>query len=119
MTARMARRFLQHRMALASLLLLMLLTLLAVAAPLVEAWLGVDANEADLFGRFAQPSAEHPLGTDELGRDLLVRLLYGGRVSLAVGLSAAVGWLDIVLLPALAGFAAITGYALWKSRKSA
>ena len=89
MTARMARRFLQHRMALASLLLLALLTLLAVAAPLVEAWLGVDANEADLFGRFAQPSAEHPLGTDELGRDLLVRLLYGGRVSLAVGLSAA------------------------------
>lgn len=89
MTARMARRFLQHRMALASLLLLALLTLLAAAAPLVEAWLGVDANKADLFGRFAQPSAGHPLGTDELGRDLLVRLLYGGRVSLAVGLSAA------------------------------
>jgi peptide/nickel transport system permease protein len=90
MAARMARRFLQHRLAVASLVLLVLLALLAIAAPLVEALLGVDANMADLFGRFAPPSAEHPLGTDELGRDLAVRLLYGGRVSLAVGLSAAV-----------------------------
>jgi peptide/nickel transport system permease protein len=90
MAARMARRFLQHRLALASLVLLVLLGLLALAAPLVEAWLGVDATAANLFNRFAAPSAEHPLGTDELGRDLLVRLLYGGRVSLAVGLSAAV-----------------------------
>lgn len=90
MAARMARRFLQHRLALASLVLLLLLALLALAAPLVEAWLGVDANQADLFNRFAPPSAAHPLGADELGRDLAVRLLYGGRVSLAVGLSAAV-----------------------------
>jgi len=90
MAARMARRFMQHRLAVASLALLVLLALLAIAAPLVEAVLGVDANMADLFGRFAPPSAEHPLGTDELGRDLAVRLLYGGRVSLAVGLSAAV-----------------------------
>lgn len=88
--ARMARRFMQHRLALASLILLVLLGLLAIAAPLVEYALGVDANMANLFGRFAPPSFEHPLGTDELGRDLLVRLLYGGRVSLAVGLSAAV-----------------------------
>jgi len=90
MAARMARRFMQHQLALASLALLVLLSLLAIAAPLIETALGVDANAADLFGRFTPPSFEHPLGTDELGRDLLVRLLYGGRVSLAVGLSAAV-----------------------------
>jgi len=62
---------------------------LALAAPLIEAALGVDANAVDLFSRFQPPSAQHPLGTDELGRDLLVRLLYGGRVSLLVGLVAA------------------------------
>ena len=48
--------------------------------------LGVDPNAVDLFRRFAPPSAEHPLGTDELGRDLFLRLLYGGRVSLFVGI---------------------------------
>ena len=41
--------------------------------------------------RFARPSAAHPLGTDEAGRDVLVRLLYGGRVSLLVGLAGATG----------------------------
>jgi peptide/nickel transport system permease protein len=86
----MALRFMQHRLAMASLLLLVVLALLALSAPLVEDWLGVDANAANLFGRFATPSAQHPLGTDELGRDLFVRLLYGGQISLAVGISAAV-----------------------------
>ena len=77
----------------ASVLALALLALLiaaAIAAPLVEAALGVDATATDLLSRYRPPSAEHPLGTDEIGRDVLVRLLYGGRVSLAVGLVAAV-----------------------------
>ena len=83
------RRFRRHRLAVASAVVLVVLALLAVTAPLVAAALGVDGEEVNLFNRFAAPSAAHPLGTDELGRDLLVRLLYGGRVSLAVGLVAA------------------------------
>ena len=90
MAARMARRFLEHRLALASLAVLVAMGIASLGAPLVELALGVDAESANLFNRFAPPSAQHPLGADELGRDLLVRLLYGGRVSLAVGLSAAV-----------------------------
>ena len=69
--------------------LLAALAALAVAAPLIAAALGHDPNEVDLLARFQAPSASHPLGTDEIGRDVLLRLLYGGRVSLAVGLTAA------------------------------
>ncbi|MAO54876.1 MAG: NAD synthetase [Rhodospirillaceae bacterium] len=83
------RRFLRHRLAVASAALLAVLALLSLAAPLFESWLGLDANTVDLFNRFAPPSADHPLGTDEAGRDVLLRLLYGGRVSLFVGISAA------------------------------
>lgn len=84
-----ARRFRRHKLALASLGILVVLALLAAAAPLVAFILGVDPEAVDLLARFAAPSAAHPLGTDELGRDFLVRLLYGGRVSLIVGVTAA------------------------------
>ena len=84
------RRFLRHRLALGSLIVLVLLVLVALAAPLVEAALGLDANRVSLLARFQPPSATHWLGTDELGRDLLLRLLHGGRVSLLVALVTAV-----------------------------
>ena len=83
-------RFLEHRMALASGALLIVLTLSALAAPWVAAWLGLDPEEVDLLARYEPASVAHPLGTDELGRDVLARLLYGGRVSLLVGLATAV-----------------------------
>ncbi len=73
----------------AGLLLLAVLGLAALAAPLAAAWLEHDPFLPDLFTRFEPPSATHPLGTDDLGRDLLLRLLYGARVSLVVGLMAA------------------------------
>ena len=89
MTSRMVRRFLRHRLAVGSLLTLLLLGLLSLGAPLVESLLGLDGERTDLFQRNQPPSLEHPLGTDEIGRDLLARLLQGGRVSMAVALVAA------------------------------
>lgn len=61
----------------------------ALLAPVVQDWLGHDPFAPDLFRRFEPPSEAHPLGTDDLGRDLLLRLLHGARVSLTVGIAAA------------------------------
>ncbi|WP_439549214.1 ABC transporter permease [Falsiroseomonas sp.] len=72
------------------LFLIGMLALGALAAPLVQAWLSVDPFAPDLFNRLGPPSATNPLGTDDLGRDLLLRLLHGARVSLAVGLATAI-----------------------------
>ncbi len=84
------RRFIRHRLALGGGGLLVVFTLFALAAPLFEIWLGTGMDDIDLMNRFSGPSAAHLLGTDELGRDVFIRLLFGGRVSLFVGLSAAV-----------------------------
>lgn len=79
------RRFRRHRMAVAGLLMVGLFALLALAAP----WLIPYAPTAqDLDGMYGPPSLRHPLGTDELGRDLLARIAYGGRVSLTIGVLA-------------------------------
>lgn len=77
-------------LAFTALCILAVLILVVLAAPLVASALGHDVNEADLLLRYQPPSLEHPLGTDEIGRDVLLRLLYGGRVSLSVGLIAAI-----------------------------
>ena len=71
------------------LLLLAAIAALSFAGPPLGAALGIDLNAVDLLDRFAGPSPPHPLGTDELGRDVLVRLLAGGRVSLTIGIAAA------------------------------
>jgi peptide/nickel transport system permease protein len=84
------RRFRRHKLAIFSAGILLTMILLVIIAPVFEAWLGVGANDVDLYSRMEAPSAAHPLGTDELGRDVLIRLLYGGRVSLFTGLTAAV-----------------------------
>jgi len=79
------RRFRRHRLALAGALILGLMTLAVVFGP----WLWpVPINEIDFTARLQGPSWRHPLGTDDLGQDLLARMLYGGRISLAVGLVA-------------------------------
>lgn len=86
---RRLRRFLANRPAVLSGIILAILAIGALGAPLIERWLGLDNTVTNLFNRFQPPSAMHWLGTDEAGRDMLLRLLYGGRVSLIVGLTAA------------------------------
>jgi peptide/nickel transport system permease protein len=99
------------------LLLLALIAVASVVGPPLAAALGIDPQAVDLLDRLAGPSPTHPLGTDELGRDVLFRLLEGGRVSLSIGIAAAIaaaalgtavgliagylgGWTDRVLMRA-------------------
>jgi len=79
------RRFRRHRMAVSSLGVLAALVAAVVLGPL--AWhMPIDA--LDFSATMQGPSAAHPFGTDDLGQDLLARMLYGGRISLAVGIAA-------------------------------
>ena len=79
--------------------------LLIVAAILVGPLLWrLPINEIDFAAKLEGPSWAHPLGTDDLGQDMLARLLYGGRISLAVGLAAMLVAITVgVLVGALAG----------------
>jgi len=79
------RRFRRHRLAVVSTAILALIIVTVVLGPL---WWQVPINDIDFTATLAGPSWQHPLGTDDLGQDLLARILYGGRISLAVGLAA-------------------------------
>ena len=79
------RRFRRHRLAVAGLAILGLMALAVAFGPLI--W-QVPINDIDFTAHLDGPSWGHPFGTDDLGQDLLARMLYGGRISLAVGLSA-------------------------------
>jgi len=81
---RILSRFARHRLAVAGSAVLAALALLSALA----AWGPYSPDAPDLGNVLANPSPAHPLGTDELGQDLLTRLLYGGRVSLLVGVCA-------------------------------
>ncbi len=77
-----------------TLLALGVISLLAVACligpPVVENVLKVDPNRTHVTDRYLPPTAAHLLGTDDLGRDQLIRLLYGGRISLAIAFTASI-----------------------------
>src|SRR5215468_12049072 len=81
------RRFSRHRLAVASGLVLIAMVLAILLGTTV--W-SVPINDIDFAARLGSPSWQHPLGTDDLGQDLLARMIYGGRISLAVGLAAMV-----------------------------
>ena len=95
------RRFKRHRLALAGTVLLCLMALAVLLGP----WLwNVPINVIDFSAKLKGPSLGHPLGTDDLGQDLLARMLYGGRISLAVGVaSMLVAILAGVVIGAIAG----------------
>ncbi|MER7273072.1 ABC transporter permease [Dactylosporangium sp. NPDC000244] len=97
-----ARRFFRHRLALAGLIMLGLFALAAIVLPWI---LGTDPNQVIPTAIRQPPGAGHPLGTDSAGRDVLARLLVGGRISLLVGLSSAlVATLIGLMLGAVAGY---------------
>ncbi|MCA3285929.1 MAG: ABC transporter permease [Roseomonas sp.] len=97
------RRFRKHKLAVVSALVLSFLILAVVFGPLV--W-RVPINEIDFSVILQGPSLAHPLGTDDLGQDLLARMLYGGRISLAVGFTAMLVAVSVgILIGAIAGLA--------------
>jgi len=79
------RRFRRHKLALFGTVVLTVIVLAVLFGPLI--W-RVPINDIDFAARLAGPSLKHPFGTDDLGQDLLARMLYGGRISIAVGLAA-------------------------------
>lgn len=95
-------RLARNKMAVAGMVLLVVMTLASVAVPL---FLTQSYETQDLHLGAVRPNAQHWLGTDTLGRDLLVRVLYGGRVSMSVGLCATAVALTIgVLYGTISGF---------------
>lgn len=96
------RQFLRHKMAVFGILVMTVMIFFVAFADVIMPF---DAEEPDLFNMMAGPGWPHLLGTDELGRDLLTRTLYGGRVSLVVGTFA---MLIAVSLGTLIG--ALSGY---------
>jgi peptide/nickel transport system permease protein len=79
------RRFRRHRLATFGAATLAIMVFAVLAGPLIYR---VPINEIDFKAKLKAPSWAHPMGTDDLGQDLLARMLYGGRISLAVGVAA-------------------------------
>jgi len=95
------KRFRRHPGAIAGLIVLSIIILGVVFAPLSP----YDPEASDIRNRFQPPSLQHPFGTDALGRDLLTRCLYGGRVSLMVGFLVVLITLAVgIPVGAVAGF---------------
>ncbi|HXH83355.1 MAG TPA: ABC transporter permease [Candidatus Tectomicrobia bacterium] len=96
------RAFSRNRLAVVGGAVVLCLVALAVLAPVLASW---DPNRPDVAKILLPPSGEHPFGTDQLGRDVLARMLYGARVSLAVGfVSVGIATLIGAMLGAAAGY---------------
>ncbi|MGQ3356660.1 MAG: ABC transporter permease [Phreatobacter sp.] len=95
------RKFRRHKLAVASSIALLTIIVAVIVGP----WLWpVSINDIDFTARLQPPSRAHPFGTDDLGQDLLARMIYGGRISLAVGLAAMLVAIIVgVIIGAIAG----------------
>lgn len=97
-----AKRLMKNKLAVFGIVVLSILIILSVLAPVITPY---DRDETNLTNTYQKPSKEHWLGTDELGRDVFTRLIYGGRVSLSVGLvSTSISVIIGVLLGAIGGY---------------
>lgn len=80
-----ARRLVRHRLAMFGAVILLIVMLLALFGPILTPY---DPNGMDFTVRFASPSLQHPMGTDDFGRDIFARVIYGAQISLKVSLIA-------------------------------
>lgn len=97
------RRFRRHKLAMTSLAMLLFLALFIFGGTLFYS--EADANFNDTTRRLEAPSIEHPFGTDTIGRDVLARTIYGGQISLLIGLTAVIVQVIVgVLMGALSGY---------------
>jgi peptide/nickel transport system permease protein len=100
--AETARRFRRHRLAMFGAVVLLTMVAAVLAGPFVYP---VPINDIDFRAKLTGPSWAHPLGADDLGQDLLARMLYGGRISLAVGVTAMLISISVgVLVGASSGY---------------
>ncbi|TRZ35778.1 ABC transporter permease [Niallia circulans] len=95
-------KFIKNKIAMVSLLFLILVTILSFLAPYITT---IDITKVNIGQMSLKPSGDHWLGTDKSGRDVFTRLLYGGRISLLVGISCTV---TVVFLGTLVG--SMAGY---------
>jgi len=96
-----SRRFRRHRLGMLGVCMLMVMVVAVLAGPLAYR---VPIDEIDFTAKLKGPTWSHPFGTDDLGQDLLARMLYGGRISLAVGIVSMLIAISLgVLIGAVAG----------------
>ena len=96
------RAVLRHKVSCMGVVIILLLVLMAIFAPLLAPY---DPNEQDLYRVLEGPTRAHLLGTDDVGRDLLSRVIYGSRVSLFIGVTATVFSATIgILIGLVAGY---------------
>lgn len=100
------RRLRRNRMAVVCGVIFLVMALVCALGPMIAGWLGIDGTTIDTLKGATPPSAEHWLGTDVLGRDMLVRVMEGGRIAIIVAITA-----TSVAVVIGVSYGAIAGYA--------